>query len=52
VTLAHISFLIGDTLKPVLDAVSAAVNDGHEQVRTMWADLLGGLGIQRGGDNE
>ena len=49
---AQIHFLKGDNLKPVRDAVSAAVNDRHEQVRTLWADLLGSLGIQRGGDSE
>jgi hypothetical protein len=42
---AQIYFLKSDDLKPVRDAVSAAVQDRHRQVGKLWAELLQGIGI-------
>jgi hypothetical protein len=44
---AQIHFLKGDDLKPVRDAVSAAVADRHRQVRKLWADVLASIGIEQ-----
>lgn len=49
---AQIHFLKGDDLKPVRDAVSAAVNDRHRQVRKLWTDVLTSIGIDRHADDE
>jgi hypothetical protein len=49
---AQIHFLKSDDLKPVRDAVSAAVEVRHRQVRKLWAELLEGIGISRGPENE
>jgi len=49
---AQIHFLKSDELKPVRDAVSAAVESRHRQVRKLWADLLEGIGIRRDAENE
>jgi hypothetical protein len=49
---AQIHFLKGDDLKPVRDAVSAAVERRHHQVRKLWADLLASIGITRDPDGE
>lgn len=44
---AQIHFLKGEDLKPVRDAVSAAVEARHRQVRKLWTELLEGIGIRR-----
>jgi hypothetical protein len=44
---AQIQFLKSDDLKPVRDAVIAAVDSRHRQVRKLWAELLEGIGIER-----
>lgn len=49
---AQIQFLKGEELRPVRDAVSAAVEDRHRQVRKLWAELLEGIGIARDADSE
>jgi hypothetical protein len=49
---AQIHFLKGDELKPVRDAVSAAVNDRHRQVRKLWAEVLNSIGIGHRTDDE
>ncbi|MGY2847681.1 hypothetical protein ACVIWU_002441 [Bradyrhizobium sp. USDA 4509] len=49
---AQIHFLKGDDLKPVRDAVSAAVNDRHRQVRKLWAEMLDSIGISHRADGE
>ncbi|WP_176731352.1 hypothetical protein [Bradyrhizobium elkanii] len=49
---AQIHFLKGDDLKPVRDAVSAAVNDRHRQVRKLWAETLHSIGISHRADGE
>jgi hypothetical protein len=49
---AQIHFLKGDDLKPVREAVSAAVESRHRQVRTLWAELLEGIGIRRDADGQ
>ena len=49
---AQIQFLKSDDLKPVRDAVSAAVEVRHRQVRKLWAELLESIGISRGPENE
>jgi hypothetical protein len=49
---AQIHFLKSDDLKPVRDAVSAAVETRHRQVRKLWAELLEGIGIRRDPESE
>jgi len=49
---AQIQFLKSDDLKPVRDAVSAAVDDRHRQVRKMWAEVLESIGVKRGAERE
>lgn len=49
---AQIHFLKGEDLKPVRDAVSTAVEGRHRQVRKLWAELLGGIGIGRPMESE
>ena len=49
---AQIHFLKSDELKPVRDAVSAAVEGRHRQVRKLWSELLEGIGIRRDADSE
>src|SRR4029450_4264908 len=44
---AQIHFLKSEELRPVRDAVSAAVDGRHRQVRKLWAELLEGIGIRR-----
>lgn len=44
---AQIRYLKSRDLKPVRDAVSAAVESRHRQVRKLWAELLAGIGIKR-----
>jgi hypothetical protein len=49
---AQIHFLKSDELKPVRDAVSAAVEGRHRQVRKLWAELLEGIGVRRDAETE
>jgi hypothetical protein len=42
---AQILFLKGEDLKPVRDAVNAAVERRHLQVRKLWSELLEGIGV-------
>ena len=49
---AQIYFLKSDDLKPVRDAVSAAVESRHRQVGKLWAELLQGIGITRDAEFE
>jgi hypothetical protein len=49
---AQIHFLKGDDLKPVRDAVGAAVEARHRQVRKLWSELLEGIGIRREDERE
>jgi hypothetical protein len=44
---AQILFLKSDELKPVRDAVEAAVESRYLQVRKLWMELLEGIGIGR-----
>ena len=44
---AQILFLKSDELKPVRNPVNAAVESRHLQVRTLWTELLEGIGIGR-----
>lgn len=44
---AEIRFLKSEDLNFLREAVSAAVEQRHRQVRTLWADLLDGIGIER-----
>jgi hypothetical protein len=49
---AQIHFLKSEDLRPVRDAVSAAVEIRHRQVRKLWAELLESIGISRDPENE
>jgi hypothetical protein len=49
---AQIHFLKSDELKPERNAVSAAVDGRHRQVRKLWAELLESIGIQHGAESE
>lgn len=49
---AQIHVLKSDELRPVRDAVSAAVQARHGQLRKLWADLLEGIGIRLAGEAE
>jgi hypothetical protein len=49
---AQIHFLKGDELKPMRDAVSAAVEGRHRQVRKLWDELLESIGIGRSAESE
>ncbi len=42
---AQILFLKSDDLKPARDAVNAAVERRHRQVRKLWTELLETIGI-------
>jgi hypothetical protein len=42
---AQIIFLKGQDLLPYRDAVSAAVEGRHAQVRKLWTEMLGGIGV-------
>jgi hypothetical protein len=44
---AQILFLKGEGLLPYRDAVSAAVEQRHQQVRDLWAAMLRGIGVER-----
>ena len=45
---AQILFLKGQDLLPYRDAVNAAVEERHRQVRDLWAAMLQGIGVERG----
>jgi hypothetical protein len=49
---AQILFLKSDDLKPVREAVNAAVESRHLQVRKLWTELLEGIGVRRDADSE
>jgi len=49
---AQIHFLKGEELKPMRDAVSAAVEGRHRQVRKLWDELLESIGIGRSAESE
>lgn len=49
---AQILFLKSDDLKPWRDAVNAAVEVRHRQVRKLWGELLEGIGIGRDAEAE
>ena len=49
---AQILFLKSDDLKPVRDAVNAAVELRHLQVRKLWAELLDTIDIRRDPESE
>jgi hypothetical protein len=49
---AQIHFLKSDELKLEREAVSAAVEGRHRQVRKLWAELLHGIGIKREAESE
>lgn len=42
---AQVAFLKGRDLLPYRDAVSAAVESRHLQVRRLWAEMLAGIGV-------
>lgn len=44
---AQILFLKNDDLKPLRHAVSSAVETRHTQVRKLWTEMLGGIGVRR-----
>jgi hypothetical protein len=44
---AQILFLKGDDLLPYRDAVNAAVEQRHRQVRDLWDVMLRGIGVER-----
>ena len=45
---AQILFLKGQDLLPFRDAVNAAVEQRHQQVRELWDAMLRGIGVERG----
>jgi hypothetical protein len=47
---AQILFLKSADLLPFRDAVNAAVESRHAQVRELWDDMLSGIGVDRGID--
>ena len=49
---AQIHFLKNDELKAIRDAVSAAVEARHRQVRKLWRELLESIGIGHGAGSE
>ena len=42
---AQILFLKGPELVPFRDTVSAALESRHAEIRRLWAEALGGVGI-------
>lgn len=44
---AQILFLKGQDLLPYRDAVNAAVDERHRQVRDLWDAMLRGIGVER-----
>jgi hypothetical protein len=49
---AQIIFLKGQDLLPYREAVSAAVERRHQQVRGLWDAMLGGIGMERPAKSE
>lgn len=45
---AQIHFLKGDELKAMREAVNAAVEHRHREVRKLWQEVLQGIGIELG----
>jgi hypothetical protein len=45
---AQILFLKSADLRPLRDAVTAAVESRHLQVRKLWDEMLCGIGVERG----
>jgi|SRR5690242_3563580 len=45
---AQIMFLKGQDLLPFRDAVNAAVEQRHLEVRDLWDTMLNGIGVERG----
>jgi hypothetical protein len=43
---AQILFLKHPDLLPLRDAVTAAVEGRHLQVRKLWTEMLGGIGVE------
>jgi hypothetical protein len=43
---AQILFLKGQDLLPYRDAVNAAVERRHQQVRALWSAMLSGIGVE------
>jgi hypothetical protein len=48
---AQILFLKGENLVPFRDAVNAAVEQRHQQVRDLWDTMLKGIGVERGAES-
>jgi len=48
---AQILFLKGENLVPFRDAVNAAVEQRHQQVRDLWNTMLKGIGVDRGAES-
>ena len=48
---AQILFLKGENLVPFRDAVNAAVEQRHQQVRDLWDAMLTGIGVERGAES-
>jgi hypothetical protein len=44
---AQILFLKSSDLLPLRDAVTAAVEGRHLQVRKLWDEMLAGIGVER-----
>lgn len=49
---AQILFLKGESLVPFRDAVSAALERRHAEVRKLWREMLQSVGILAGDDND
>jgi hypothetical protein len=47
---AQIQFLKRPDLLPFRNAVNAAVESRHAQVRKLWDDMLSSIGVERGMD--
>jgi len=48
---AQILFLKGEDLVPFRDAVNAAVEQRHQQIRDLWDTMLKGIGVERGAES-
>jgi len=48
---AQILFLKGENLVPFRDAVNAAVEQRHQQIRDLWDAMLKGIGVERGAES-
>lgn len=49
---AQVHFLKGDELMAIREAVNAAVEDRHREVRKLWQEVLQGIGIEHGNEVE